>query len=164
MLILFDNFQLSRLHHQPEQRHQEVVPASLVVPVVPLLVGPSARLFQPALCKGTSTLECSAVSSGFLLLATMPGALLFERCSSTPPTELTPVCSSKAAARVLPLRLLPQLVRIPRPCIAFHVVPNASQTPSEHCQRRRRGLRRVRACALTPERAEWNGRGLRRLR
>ncbi len=84
---------------------------------------------------GRHTLECSAMSSGYLLLATMPGALLFERCSSIPPTELTPVCSSKAAARVLPLRLLPQLVRIPRPCIAFHFVPNASPTPSKHCER-----------------------------
>jgi hypothetical protein len=58
--------------------------------------------------------------------------ILCERCSSAPPTEPAHVRSSKAAARASAavalaavVGMLLQLVRIARPYIAFHAVPNA---------------------------------------
>ena len=56
------------------------------------------------------------------------GCVLCERCSSAPPTKRTHVGLSKAAALasaavalVTVAGMLPQLVRIARPCIAFNV-------------------------------------------
>ena len=84
------------------------------------------------------------------------GCVLCERCSSAPPTKLTYVGSSQAAvlasaavALVSVAGMLLQLVRIARPCAAFHVVPNAPPAPPTPLRTplRVNDLRRVRACA-----------------
>ncbi len=69
------------------------------------------------------------------------GCILCERCSSAPPTKPTQVGLSKpfalaAVALVTVAGMLLQLVRIARPCTAFHVVPNEPPAPPTPCARR----------------------------
>ena len=73
-------------------------------------------------------------------------------CGCSYPIEPTHGSLSKAAALasaavalVTVVGMLLQLVRFPRPCIACHVVPNASPAPSKQCERLL-SLRRMRAC------------------